>query len=60
MKAAAYQKANIEVAEDSDSFAERAVQHFIERAEKAIKEKGDFFIAICGGKTPYSFLSILV
>src|SRR4030042_352558 len=59
MEAAANQKANIEVAEDSDSFAEKAVRHFVDGANQAIKAKDKFFIAICGGKTPCSFFEHL-
>ena len=59
MEAAAYHQADLEVARDTQRFAERGVELFIADAQKAIKARGKFYIAISGGCTLWSFLKLI-
>lgn len=45
-------KANIEVVPDSENLALRGLEFFIAEAEKAIRARGIFYVAISGGNTP--------
>ncbi|MHC4759011.1 MAG: 6-phosphogluconolactonase [Planctomycetota bacterium] len=59
MKAASENKANIEVLPDLEHLARRSLGLFISDARKAIADKGVFFVAISGGKTPTRFFELL-
>lgn len=37
---------------DYDASLSYAVSHFLEQAERAIRERGQFFVALSGGSTP--------
>ena len=52
-------KPNIEITSSEKSLAERSLQIFIEDAEKAIREKDVFYVAISGGHTPEHFFELL-
>lgn len=52
-------KPNVEVANDAESLAHRSVDFFIDQANKAIKQKGTFYVAISGGHTPERFYELL-
>ena len=52
-------KPNIEVADDSESLALRCVNFFVTNAQKMIKAKGVFYVAISGGNTPRRFFELL-
>lgn len=52
-------KPNVEVVSDQNSLAERSLDLFIADAEKAIKAKGVFHVAISGGYTPKRFFELL-
>ena len=49
----------MEVADDPESVAKRSLDLFVSRAEKAIGEKGVFYVAISGGQTPRRFFELL-
>lgn len=59
MKTAANHKPNVEVVSDPESLANRSVAVFIADAEKAIKQKNTFYVAISGGYTPRRFFKLL-
>ncbi|MBN2456569.1 MAG: 6-phosphogluconolactonase [Sedimentisphaerales bacterium] len=59
MQAAAKYKPNIEVACDSETLALRALEVFVDDAEKAIQSKGKFYTAISGGRTPRRLFELL-
>ena len=52
-------KANIEVVPDSENLALRGLEFFIAEAEKAIKARGIFYVAISGGNTPKRFFELI-
>ncbi len=52
-------KLNIEVANDAESLAHRSVDFFIDQANKAVAQKGIFYVAISGGHTPQRFYELL-
>ena len=52
MKTASKYKVNLEVLPDLEHLARRSVGLFVSDAQKAIADKGSFFVAISGGKTP--------
>ena len=52
-------KANIEVVPDSENLALRGLELFIAEAEKAIKARGIFYVAISGGNTPKRFFELI-
>ena len=59
MGTAADYKANIKVVPDSENLALRGLELFIDEAEKAIKARGIFYIAISGGNTPKRFFELI-
>jgi len=52
-------KPNVEIISDDKGLAERSLQIFMEDAQKAIKEKDVFYVAISGGHTPKHFFELL-
>lgn len=59
METAAKYKPNVEVVCDSEKLAQRGLEIFIAEAEKAIKAKNAFYVAISGGHTPKRFFELL-
>ena len=59
MGTAAKYKPNVEVASDPESLAQKSAALFVGDAEKAIKAKGTFYVAISGGHTPRRFFELL-
>jgi len=59
MKTTAQYKPNIEVISDPESLAQRSIGIFVADAQKAIKAKGAFYVAISGGNTPKRFFELL-
>ena len=59
MKTTAQYKPNIEVVSDPESLAQRSIGIFVADAQKAIKAKGVFYVAISGGNTPKRFFELL-
>jgi len=59
MGTAAKYKPNVEVASDPENLALRSVEVFIADAQKAIKAKNTFYVAISGGHTPKRFFELL-
>ena len=52
-------KPNVEIVSDPESLAHRSVAQFIADAQKAIKAKNTFYVAISGGHTPRRFFELL-
>lgn len=52
-------KPNVEIVSDPESLAHRSVEYFIADAQKAIKRKNAFYVAISGGRTPRRFFELL-
>ena len=52
-------KSNIEVVSDPESLAQSTLKIFIAEAQKAIKAKDVFHVAISGGNTPKRFFELL-
>jgi 6-phosphogluconolactonase len=59
MKTTAQFKPNIEVVSDPEDLAQRSIGIFLADAQRAIKEKGVFYLAISGGNTPKRFFELL-
>ena len=59
MGTAADYKANIEVVPGSENLALRGLELFITEAEKAIRTRGIFYVAISGGNTPKRFFELI-
>jgi 6-phosphogluconolactonase len=59
METAANYKPNVEVASDVESLARKSVEFFVAHAQKAIKAKNAFYVAISGGHTPKRFFELL-
>jgi 6-phosphogluconolactonase len=59
METTANYKPNVEVVSDPEGLAQRIAALFICDAEKAIKAKGVFYVAISGGHTPKRFFELL-
>jgi len=59
MRTSAKYKPNIEVASDCENLARQSVEHFVADAQKAIKAKDKFYVAISGGHTPKHFFEML-
>ena len=59
MEATTKYKSNIEVVSDPESLAQNTVGIFVADAQKAIKAKGAFYVAISGGNTPKRFFELL-
>ena len=52
-------KASIEVLSNPENLAQQCVNIFISEAQKAVSEKGVFYVAISGGHTPKHFFELL-
>jgi len=52
-------KSNVEVVSDPESVAQSTIKIFIADAQKAIKAKDVFYVAISGGNTPKRFFELL-
>jgi len=52
-------KPNLEILADTESLAERAFEIFVASVERAIADKGIFYVAISGGHTPKRFFELL-
>jgi 6-phosphogluconolactonase len=59
MKTTTQYKPNIEVVADPENLAQRSIGIFVADAQKAIKAKDVFYIAISGGNTPKRFFELL-
>ena len=59
METVAKYKPNVEVVSDPESLARRSVEFFIADAQKSIKEKNIFYVALSGGHTPKRFFELL-
>ena len=58
-EASNFNKANIEILDDSDIAANRCVDIFISSAKEAIMSGNRFCVAVSGGRTPNKFFSLL-
>ena len=52
-------KSNVEIYPDPESVAQNTVRIFVADAQKAIKARGTFYVAISGGNTPKRFFELL-
>ena len=52
-------KSNVEVVSDPEGLAQSTIKIFIADAQKAIKARGVFYVAISGGNTPKRFFELL-
>jgi len=59
MEMVANYKPNVEIASDPENLASRGLELFIADAQKAIKAKDNFYVAISGGHTPKRFFELL-
>ncbi|MGD8500228.1 MAG: 6-phosphogluconolactonase [Phycisphaerales bacterium] len=59
MKTTTKYSPNVEVVSDPESLAQRSVEIFVADAEKAIKAKDVFYVAVSGGHTPKRFFELL-
>jgi len=59
METTAKYKPNVEIASDPETLAQRSVEFFVAEAQKAIKTKDAFYVAISGGHTPKRFFELL-
>jgi 6-phosphogluconolactonase len=59
METTAKYKPNLEIVSDAEGLAHRSVELFVADAQKAIKAKGVFHVAISGGHTPKRFFELL-
>jgi 6-phosphogluconolactonase len=59
MKTTTKYKPNIEIVADPETLAQRSVELFIADAQKAIRAKNAFYVAISGGHTPKRFFELL-
>ncbi len=59
MKTGSGYNADVKIVSDEEDFAKKAVDIFVAGAQKAIREKGQFFVAISGGHTPTLFFESL-
>jgi 6-phosphogluconolactonase len=59
METAINYKPNVEVVSDPEGLAHRSTALFVDDAEKSIKAKGTFYVAISGGHTPKRFFELL-
>ena len=53
------QKPRIEIVSNPESFAQRSVEIFVADAQKAIRTKDIFYVALSGGHTPKHFFEML-
>jgi 6-phosphogluconolactonase len=59
MKAPTRYEPNLEIASDPENLAQKSVDIFVSEAQKAIKTKDAFRVAISGGHTPKRFFELL-
>ncbi len=59
MQTTAKYKPHLEIVSDAETLAHKSVELFVADANKAIKAKGAFYIAISGGHTPKRFFELL-
>jgi 6-phosphogluconolactonase len=59
MATTANYKPNLEVAADAEALAHRSIELFVADAQKAIKAKDVFYVALSGGHTPQRFFELL-
>jgi len=59
METTAKYKPNVEIASDPETLAQRGIELFVARAQKAINAKEAFYVAISGGHTPKRFFELL-
>jgi 6-phosphogluconolactonase len=59
METTAKYQSNVEVVSDPESVAQNTLKIFIAEAQKAIKTKDVFYVAISGGNTPRRFFELL-
>jgi 6-phosphogluconolactonase len=59
METATGYKPNVEIVSDPEGLAQRSVELFVADAQKAIRAKGVFYVAISGGHTPKRFFHLL-
>ena len=59
METIAKYKPNLEIVSDAEALAQRSVDVFVADAEKAIKARDVFYVAISGGHTPKRFFRLL-
>jgi len=52
-------KSNIEIVADYEALALRSFELFVSDAQKAINERGVFYVAVSGGHTPRPFFKLL-
>jgi 6-phosphogluconolactonase len=52
-------KPSVKVVSDRENLARQSVEHFVADAEKAVRAKGIFYVAISGGHTPRHFFELL-
>jgi 6-phosphogluconolactonase len=59
METTAKYKPNVEIASDPETLAQRSVELFFTEAQKVIKARDVFYVAISGGHTPKRFFELL-
>ena len=59
MEITAEHKPKVEISSDAESLAQRSVEFFVAEAQKALKAKDVFYVAISGGHTPKRFFELL-
>jgi len=59
MEISAGYKPNLEIVADSESLAHKCVELFVTHAQKALKARETFHVAISGGNTPRHFFELL-
>ncbi|MHC4322775.1 MAG: 6-phosphogluconolactonase [Planctomycetota bacterium] len=59
MEATTKYKSNVQVVSDPESLAQSAIRIFVADAQKAIKAKDAFYVAISGGNSPRRFFELL-
>ncbi len=59
METTAKYKPNVEIASDPENLAQRSVELFFAEAQKVIKARNTFYVAISGGHTPKRFFELL-
>jgi len=59
MPTSANYKPHVEIVSDPESLALRSLELFVADAEKAIKARNVFYVAISGGNTPKRFFELL-
>lgn len=59
METTADYKPNLQIASDPEALAKKSVELFVADAQKAIRAKNTFYVAISGGHTPRRFFELL-